>query len=131
MTSLLRFTLAISVAVLITGCQTYVPSNSVRTVPLDGKLTTDAVLEAAIEVAPEINLPVMTKMDKADGLVEFGGFEQPELGLSAQVRVRPDNQVEIIVKRGSTFFPLSADANADTFKTRLAERLSELEKSAK
>jgi hypothetical protein len=80
----------------------------VRTIPLDGKLTTDAVLEAAIEVAPEVNLPVMTKMDKANGLVEFGSFEQPNLGLSAQVRVTPDNQLEIVVKRGSCFFQEAA-----------------------
>jgi PBP1b-binding outer membrane lipoprotein LpoB len=133
MTAFFRYVSVIALAVLITGCaiQSYVPSNSIRTIPLDGKLTNDAVLEAAVEIAEEVSLPAMTKMDKADGIVEFGGFERTEMGLSAQVRVRPDNKLEIIVKRGSVFFAQNADADADTFKTRLEERLTELEKAGK
>ena len=98
MTTKIRCISAVAL-ILLAGCQTYVEHNSVRAIPLDGKITNDAVLEAAIEVAPQANLPAMTKMDKANGIVEFGAFEGPELGVTAQVRIRPDQQLEIVIKR--------------------------------
>jgi hypothetical protein len=128
---LLNLILIVIASGVLTGCQTYKPTNSVRTIPLDGKLANDAVLEAAIEAAQESNLPSLTKMDKADGIVEFGGFDAPEMGVSAQVRIRPDKQLEIIVKRGSVIFARNANGDADIFRARLLSRILDLEKAEK
>jgi hypothetical protein len=116
------------ISAFVIGCQTYAPSNSVRTVSYDAKIKTDDVYDAIIDAARESSLPAMTKEDKADGIIEFGGFEGPELGLAAQVRIRSDNQLEITVKRGSVFVPMSADADADVFKNKVEARLIDLAK---
>ena len=116
--------------IVCAGCATYSPSHSVRTIPFSPKVKSDVVLEAAIEAAQASKLPAMSNMDKANGVVEFGAFGTPEMGLTAQARVRSDNQVEITVKRGSMFVPIKAESPADTFKTNLLERLEILERKA-
>lgn len=73
-------------------------------------------------------MPAMSKMDKANGLVEFGAFGMPQMGLTGQARITGDHQVEVMVKRGSVFVPLKAESEADLFTTNLAVRLAELEK---
>ncbi len=124
----LRSFLAISLLGLLTGC-VFAPTTS-RTISLTGKVPTGDVLENAIEVAKLVNFPPMTKLDKANGIVEFGGFGMSELGITAQVRVRPDNQAEITVKRGSAYIPLGADKQADAFRNQLESRLKEVEQRA-
>jgi hypothetical protein len=116
------------VLLTLTGCQTYVPSNSVRTVATSGGLSRDQVVNAVIEAARAASLPAMTKMDKANGIIEFGSFELPEMGLTAQVRLVSDTSLEITVRRGSAFIARNAEAQADAFRDRIAERLSELQK---
>ena len=119
---------AIALLIIATGCAFY-PTAS-RTVAISGGIKDDAVLEAAVETAQSIGFPTMTKMDKADGIVEFGSFEGPQLGISAQVRVLPDNKAEITVKRGSVYIPFGTDKEADEFRAKLDERLQEMEQKA-
>ena len=104
------------------------PTNSVRTVATSSTLSKDQVLNAVIDAARDANLPAMTKMDKANGIVEFGSFELPEMGITAQVRLVSDTSLEITVRRGSTFIPLKAEAQTDAFRDRITERLAAIQK---
>jgi hypothetical protein len=103
-----------------------------RTVGVPSQIKSDLVLEAAVDAAEDVNFPPMTKMDKANGIVEFGSFEMPEMGITAQVRVRSDGQVEITVKRGSAYVRKGVDKQADAFKAKFEEKLHAAEqKTAK
>ncbi|HEX3799308.1 MAG TPA: hypothetical protein VH413_11450 [Verrucomicrobiae bacterium] len=81
------------------------------------------VIEMAIEVARSLDFPPATKIDKANGIVEFGAFGQPMLGITAQVRVKSEGQLEVNVTRGSEYVPLGVDKKADEFRDKLEERL--------
>lgn len=106
--------------VLFTGCAHFPTVTNV--VPASGK-TSGQIIEAAIEVARELKYPPTTKIDKAAGIVVFGGFGNPALGSSAQVRIRDDGSVEVTVQRGSVYVPLKADGRAKEFTDKLAEKL--------
>ena len=69
----LRF-LFVVFSLTLAGCRTYVPTNSVRTVRMDSPVAKDRVFNAVIEAARDATLPAMTKMDKENGIVEFGSF---------------------------------------------------------
>jgi hypothetical protein len=107
-----------------TGCAFSPTKNNL--VPLSPTASTEAVLEAAADAARSSGLPPVTKMDKANGVVEFGGFGMPELGTSAQVRVRSDHQAEVTVKRHSAYVPLGTGKKADQFQAAFESRLREL-----
>ena len=81
------------------------------------------VIDMAIDVAKELDFPPVTKVDKASGIVQFGAFGEPVLGLTAQVMVRPGNKVDVTVVRGSEYVALSAEQAADNFKKKLEERI--------
>jgi hypothetical protein len=115
-------------AILATGC-VYFPTTT-RMVAIAPQTKSDVVLEAAVDAAQDVDFPPMTKMDKANGIVEFGSFEMPELGITAQVRVRSDGSAEITVKRGSTYIRQGVDKQADAFKAKFEEKLHEAEQKA-
>jgi hypothetical protein len=116
--------------IALTGCQSYAPSNAVRTVAMSGSLDKDKVYNAVIEAARDTGLPPMTKMDKANGIIEFGSFELPEMGLTAQVRIVSDTSMELTVRRGSAFIPIKAESQGDTFRDQITKHLASLEKPA-
>jgi hypothetical protein len=90
------------------------------------------VIEAAINVARSMGFPPATKIDKANGLVDFGNFGSPMLGITAQVRIKTEGELEVNVTRGSAYIPLGVDKQADEFRTKLEEKLKALnEKAAK
>ena len=73
----------------------------------------------------------MTKMDKANGIIEFGSFELPEMGLTAQVRLVSDTSLEITVRRGSAFIARKVETQTDLFRDKIeGERLTALQKPA-
>ena len=73
-----------------------------------------------------MDFPPVTKLDKTNGIVEFGAFGIPVTGITAQVRVRADNQLDVTVKRGSVYISLPVEETADKFKSALEARLKEL-----
>ena len=89
-----------------------------------------AKMSVTIDVAKEMKLPTVSKLDKANGIVEFGGFEGPMLGTTAQVRIRSDKNLDVTIKRGSAYVPLSVDKTAAEFKRRLEERLQQIAKKS-
>jgi hypothetical protein len=114
----------------LAGCETYVPSTSVRAIAINGGLSKDQVSNAVIEAARDASLPAMTKMDKANGIIEFGSFELPEMGLTAQVRLVSDTSLEVTVRRGSAFIARKVEAQTDLFRDKIGERLAALQKAA-
>jgi hypothetical protein len=85
-----------------------------------------AVIEAAIDAAQEIKFPPATKIDKVVGIVELGGFEQPQLGIAAQARIKSEGQFEITITRWSEFIPISLDGPTDQFKAKLKAKVAEI-----
>ena len=83
------------------------------------------IIEFAITAAQEVGFPPATKIDKENGVVEFGSFGLPELGVTAQVRVKSQTEIEITVRHGSVYIPLGADKQADAFTAKLKEHLGE------
>ncbi len=81
------------------------------------------LLELVIEAAKEAKLPPVTKLDKPNGVVEFGGFTMPEMGSSAQVRIRSDKNLDVTVKRGSVYVPLPVEKIAADFRQKIEARL--------
>lgn len=108
------------VAILIAGCSFFPTAHRTVAVPASAKID---VLELAIEAARSVDLPPPTKIDKANGVVEFGSFEMPVLGYTAQVRIKADGQLDVTVKRGSIYVPLEVDDKAQAFVAALESRL--------
>lgn len=107
-------------AVLLAGCSFFPTAHRTLAVPQAAK---GDVLEIAIEAARTVDLPPPTKIDKANGVVEFGDFGGSVLGYTAQVRVKSDGQLDVTVKRGSVYVPLEVDAKAQEFASALESRL--------
>ena len=113
----------LGVGLLVTGCAPTFDRTATRTVAITGATKSDEILEAAIETAQNIGFPAMSKLDKANGIVEFGGFSGSVMGITAQVRVLPNNQAEVTVKRFTAYIPLGVDEQADLFRTKFEEQL--------
>lgn len=101
----LKFALSLSIASALVGC-TFSPANS-GTVAVPARLTNGQVLDIAADAGKAVGFPPVTKIDKANGIVEFGNYEMSELGTTAQVRVRDDHKAEITVKRTSVYIPFN------------------------
>jgi hypothetical protein len=112
--------LVVGIVALLAGCA-FNPAVH-RTVPVPQAAQHDA-LEITIEAARSVDLPPPTKVDKANGVVEFGAFGTGTLGYTAQVRVRSDGQLDVTVERGSIYVPLDVDQEAQSFVTALESRL--------
>ena len=125
MKKIISAAMALALIVGITGCAPM--SVVMRTVPVPTSIKQGDIIEIAITAAREVNFPPATKIDKENGIVEFGDYQGPELGITAQVRVKSQNEIEVTVRRGSVYIPLGADKQADAFTAKLKERLSEAE----
>lgn len=106
---------------LLVGCA-HMPVAS-NALTYSEKLTSDQVLDAAVDAARVVKLPPVTKLDKANGIVTFGGFGMPQLGLSAQVQVRSGHTLDVAVQRGSVYVPLGAGGKATEFRNALETEL--------
>lgn len=111
---------ALAAAGVLGGCSFFPTAHRTVAVPTSEK---GDVLEIAIEAAQSVDLPPPTKIDKANGVVEFGSFDMPVLGYTAQVRVKANGQLDITVKRGSIYVPLDVDPKAQEFASALESRL--------
>jgi hypothetical protein len=114
--------LTLTVLLAVTGCAPMTVAN--RTLPFPQTIKQGDIIEDAIDVAGEIGLPAATKIDKQNGLVVFGGFGTPEMGFTAQVRIKSENEIEVSVQRGSAYIPLKADDKVDLFVSKLKERIN-------
>jgi hypothetical protein len=81
------------------------------------------VLDVAVDAARAVGLPAVTKLDKASGVVEFGSFDTPATGYAAQVRRRPDGQLDVTVKRGSANAAGTVEDKAREFVAAVDARL--------
>lgn len=116
-----RLVLIAFTATAFVGC-VHTPLGS-RTVAIPASLNSDQVLEIAIDAAKAVGLRPVSKLDKANGIVEFGNFEMSEMGTTGQVRVRADHQAEITLKRTSAYVPLSVEEITKKFQTEFETRL--------
>lgn len=91
--------IASAVASLIAGCA-HVPTAN-RTVAVPPPASSLDVLDVAVDAAKAVGLPAATKLDKANGVVEFGSFDTAGSEYAAQVRRRPDGELDVTVKRGA------------------------------
>jgi hypothetical protein len=111
-------------AVLIAAGCAYFPTYN-QTIPVPASAHARDVLEVAIDAAKAVGLPPTTKVDKANGVVEFGAFGRPVTGYSAQVRVRSDGQLDVTVRHGSVYVPSGVKGKAQEFVAELQARLQE------
>lgn len=81
------------------------------------------LLQVAIDAARAVGLPGVTKFDLAQGLVEFGSSGTAATGYTAQVRRRPDGQLDVTVKRGAADGPGSVEDKAKEFTAALDARV--------
>lgn len=116
--------MASAVVSLVGGCA-HVPTTK-QTVAVPAPARDVDVLQVAIEAARAVRLPAVTKLDKVDGVVEFGSFETPVSDYAAQVRQRPDGQLLVTVKGGSTDTPLTVEHKAKELVTALETRLRQV-----
>lgn len=106
---------------LLAGCAHVRTGNQTVAVPVPaGDFD---LLHVATEAARAVGLPAVTKFDKAQGVVEFGSSGMAATGYTAQVRRRPDGQLDVTVKRGSADVPGSVEDKAKEFTAALDARL--------
>ncbi len=113
--------IASTVVTLVAGCAHVPTANQTVAVPAPARNLD--LLEVAIDAARAVGLPAVTKLDKANGVVEFGSFDTAATGYTAQVRRRPDGQLDVTVKRGSADVPGSVEEKAKEFVAALDARL--------
>ncbi|HSR13693.1 MAG TPA: hypothetical protein VLS90_19755 [Thermodesulfobacteriota bacterium] len=109
------------IALLLAGCAHPQPGKSASGVESVDK---GEILMMAVEVAKSMNFPEVTRFDREEGVVEFGSFGRQVVGLTAQVKISPDNaSVGIVVKRGSVYVPVSAEPTGQEFMRKFQEKL--------
>jgi hypothetical protein len=113
--------MASTVVTLVAGCA-HAPTAK-QTVAVPAPARDLDVLQVAVEAARTVGLPAVSKLDKIDGVVEFGSFQTPASDYAAQVRQRPDGQLLVTVKGGSTDTPLTVEHKAKELVTALETRL--------
>ena len=119
--------LAPLILVIVAGC---VPPSRTRMIDVSypAAISHADVVEAAITVGRELSFPAATKIDKTEGIVEFGPFGTPFVGVTAQARVKSDGDLEVTVNTWSRFVAESADDPAQAFKAKLEAKLAETAK---
>jgi SH3 domain-containing protein len=111
-----------TVVTLLAGCATVPTANQTVAVPPPARSLD--LMDVAIDAAKAVGLPPATKVDKANGVVEFGTFDTGATGYTAQVRRRQDDQLDVTVKRGSAEGPGTVEDKAKEFVAALNARLS-------
>ncbi len=110
--------------IALVGCAHMPSVNNTVVVPANAQNAD--LLEIAIEAAKDAKLPPVSKLDKPNGVVEFGGFTMPEMGASAQVGIRSEKNLDVTVKRGSVYVPLPVDKIAAEFRQKIEARLQQV-----
>ena len=105
----------------LVGCAHF--PQETRFIQIDNSFSKGELLEIAIDLAREMNFPPMTKLDKSNGIVEFGEFGAHVTGITAQVRIAAKNKIDITVVRGSVYVPLPVKDIADEFKRKFESKL--------
>lgn len=113
--------IASTVVTFVAGCASVPTAKQTVAVPPPARSLD--LLEVAIDAAKAVGLPSVTKLDKANGVVEFASLEAPATGYTAQVRQRPDGQLDVTVKRGSPDVPGGVEAKARELVAALDVRL--------
>jgi hypothetical protein len=116
--------IACTVMSLAAGCA-HVPTAS-QTVSVPPPARSIDVLDVAVAAAKSVGLPPATKLDRSGGVVEFGAFESPAAGYVAQVRRRPDGELDVTVKRGPGEVPGTVEDKARQFVAALDTRLRQV-----
>ncbi len=114
---------------VLAGCSNSPTNNQTLKAPVGMKA--GEIIDAAVDAASEAGLPAAAKVDKENGLVQFGAFGMPVLGYTAQVRIRSDGNIDVTVQRGSTYISRSPDEVANQFVAALQRRLQQGGKSAR
>jgi uncharacterized protein YgiM (DUF1202 family) len=117
-----RIAIACAVVCLVAGCA--VPT-ATRTVAVPAPARSLDVLEVAVDAARAVGLPAVSKLDRTNGVVEFGAFETPSSEYAAQVRRRPDGGLDVTVKRGPGEGAGSVDDKARELVAALETRLGQ------
>lgn len=112
---------ACTAVAFLAGCAHIPTANQTVAVPVPA--ADFDLLHVAIDAARAVGLPAVTKFDKAQGVVEFGSSDMVPNGYTAQVRRRPDGQLEVTVKRGSADVPGSVEDKAKEFTAALDARI--------
>ena len=118
---LLTLTLIAATSCVFVGCAPV--TVAMRDVSTQAGIKQGDIIEFAITAAREVGFPPATKIDKENGIVEFGGYGTTVMGITAQVRVKSPTEVEVTVKRQSVYIPLGIDKQADEFTAKLKEQL--------
>lgn len=113
--------IASTVVTFVAGCASVPTARQTVAVPPPARSLD--LLEVATDAAKAVGLPSVTKLDKANGVVEFASLEAPATGYTAQVRQRPDGQLDVTVKRGSPDVPGGVEAKARELVAALDARL--------
>ena len=108
-------------AFTLVGCAHF--PTATRSIPAPTKAGVD-VVEAAIDAARELKFPPATKIEKQNGLVEFGNWGLPDTGIAAQVRRRGDGTIESTVRVGSVYVAKDPEGLADKFAKLIEEKIS-------
>ena len=112
---------ACTVVAFLAGCA-HVPSAN-QTVAMPVPAGDFDLLHVATDAARAVGLPAVTKFDKAQGVVEFGASDTVPNPYIAQVRRRPDGQLDVTVKRGSADLPGSVEDKAKELTAALDARI--------
>lgn len=123
MKSTARIGIVIAVVALLAGCAHFPTRNESLSIP--ATIPPSQVLELVIDAGRQVNFPPATKIDKANGIVEFGTFGMPVIGITAQARVRDDNTLDVTVKRGSVYIPMPVDPDSQRFKDAIEKNFRE------
>src|SRR5687768_1579493 len=97
----LRIRILITFAGIVLAAACAHAPTATQTVDVPAPARSLDLLDIAVDAARAVGLPAVTKLDKANGVVEFGSFDTAATGYAAQVRRRPDGQLDVTVKRGS------------------------------
>ena len=117
----------LALIVFISGCATAptekAPAVAIRAFPVPNKLSNQAVLQAAVDVAKSLNLPAATTVDNGSGLASFPG---PVGGMTAQVSVISNTQIQITISSSAASGQNGADQTAEQFAAKLDAKLKSL-----
>lgn len=117
----IRLVMAFTVIALAAGCA-HAPTAR-QTVEMPVPAPTLDVLDVAADAARAVGLPAVTKLDRANGVIEFGAFQTGATDYTAQVQRRADGQLDVTVKRGSAEGPGTVEDKAREFVAALDARL--------
>ena len=113
---------------LMTGCiSQYTTPMRTQTVTLayPPKTAPGDVIENTLAIGREMKFPPATKLDKTGGMVEFGNFGLPMIGITAQARIKSEGQLEVTIVRYTPFVPMDVTAEMEEFESKFKTSMHE------